>query len=186
MPNIVGYARVSTTDQDPQLQLDALERAGAARIFVETASGATTQREQLAAALDYLNPGDTLAVYRLDRMARSTADAVAILNDLQARGVEFRSLTEAIDTTSPGGRMVYAVMAAVATLEREILIERTMAGLAAARAQGRIGGRPSVMTEERRKLARTMFEEGKTYTAIGKALGVSRATATKLTQLPHQ
>lgn len=182
MPNVIGYARVSTAEQDPQLQLDALECAGASRVFVETASGANVQREQLSAALSYLNPGDTLAVYRLDRMARSTADAVAILNELQQRGIEFRSLTEAIDTTSPGGRMVYAVMAAVATLEREILIERTKAGLASARAQGRIGGRPTVMTEERRRLAQTMHAEGSTYTAIGKALGVSRATATKLTE----
>ncbi|MEE2524500.1 recombinase family protein [Pseudarthrobacter sp. J47] len=184
MPNVIGYARVSTTDQDPQMQLDALSAAGSARIFTDTASGRAADRPQLREALAYLNPGDTLAVYRLDRLARSTADAVRLMGELNSRGIEFRSLTEAIDTRSPGGRMVYTVMAAVATLEAEIISERTKAGLAAARAQGRVGGRPTVMTDERRRLAKVMAGEGKNNTEIGKALGVSRTTAAKLRAAP--
>lgn len=180
MPNIIGYARVSTADQDPQLQIDALKAAGSVREFIETASGRASDRPQLRQALEYLNPGDTLAVYRLDRLARSTADAVRIMGELNNRGIEFRSLTEAIDTRSPGGRMVYTVMAAVATLEAEIISERTKAGLATARSQGRIGGRPTVMTEERRRQAQAMAAQGKNNTTIGKTLGVSRTTAAKL------
>lgn len=178
--NIIGYIRVSTGNQDPQLQLGVLASVGAARVFSEVASGAASDRPKPWEALDYVNAGDTLAVYRLDRLARSTADAVNILNELSGKGVEFRSLSEAIDTNSPGGRMIFTVMAAVETLEREILIERTKDGLAAARAQGRVGGGPSVITEERRTAAKHMANDGMSVSAIARGLGVGRTTVIKM------
>ncbi|MEJ5914725.1 recombinase family protein [Pseudokineococcus sp. 1T1Z-3] len=144
--SVVGYARVSTIEQDPALQHDALTAAGAVRVFTDYASGATTARPQLTAALDYLRPGDVLAVWRIDRLGRSVTNLVALVEDLSDRGVQFRSLTEAIDTTTPGGELVFHIFTALAQMERRLISERTRAGLAAARARGRKGGRPTVMT----------------------------------------
>ncbi len=141
----VGYARVSTLDQTVALQLDALNAAGYVRVFEETASGAQRDRPQLAAALDYMRAGDTLVVWKLDRLARSTKQLIETVEDLARRGIGFRCLTQDIDTTTAGGRLVFTIFSAIAEFEREIIQERTRAGLDAARARGRRGGRPPAL-----------------------------------------
>jgi DNA invertase Pin-like site-specific DNA recombinase len=173
----IGYARVSTTDQDPALQIDALTAAGCARIFTDTASGALDARPELDGALDYLRAGDTLVVWRLDRLGRNLRHLVATVDELRDRGVEFASVTESIDTSTPTGRLIFHTFAALAEFERDLIRERTQAGLAAARARGRLGGRPSVMTDEKLKVAREMYDSREhTTAAIARTLGVSRAT----------
>jgi DNA invertase Pin-like site-specific DNA recombinase len=177
MGHLLGYARVSTTDQQPQLQVDALERAGCYRVFVETASGARSDRPVLAQVLDQLRPGDTLVVWKLDRLGRSLRHLVDTVTGLADRGVGFRSLQEAIDTTTPAGKLVFHVFAALAEFERDLIRERTDAGLAAARARGRQGGRPSVLTPDKVQVAREMYRSGKyTVASIATTLGVSRAS----------
>ena len=183
---MVGYARVSTLEQDPALQHDALTAAGAVRVFTDYASGATAARPQLIACLDFLRPGDTLAVWRIDRLGRSIADLTTIVNDLGARGVQFRSLTEAIDTTTVGGELVFHIFAAVAQMERRLISERTRAGLTAARARGRAGGRPTVMTPERLTAAHAMRAQGMTLVQIAATLGVGRSSLVRaLAQAPE-
>jgi DNA invertase Pin-like site-specific DNA recombinase len=137
MGHLLGYARVSTTDQQPQFQVDALEHAGCYRVFTETASGARADRPTLTQLLDQLRPGDTLVVWKLDRLGRSLRHLVDTVTNLADRGIGFRSLQEAIDTTTPGGKLVFHVFAALAEFERDLIRERTTAGLAAARARGR-------------------------------------------------
>jgi DNA invertase Pin-like site-specific DNA recombinase len=177
MGHLLGYARVSTTDQQPHLQVDALERAGCYRVFVETATGARADRPVLEQLLDQLRPGDTLVVWKLDRLGRSLRHLVDIVTGLAERGIGFRSLQEAIDTTTPGGKLVFHVFAALAEFERDLIRERTTAGLAAARARGRHGGRPSVMTTHKLKVAEEMYRSGQyTVSAIATTLGVSRAS----------
>ena len=177
MADMFGYARVSTGDQDAALQLDALERAGCVHIFTDTASGARAERPELARLLDQLRAGDTVVVWRLDRLGRSLADLIGSVAQLEERGVGFRSLQESIDTTSSGGRLVFHVFAALAEFERDLIREPTRAGLEAARARGRRGGRPSVMTAEKVELARRMYESREhTVAAIAEVLGVSRAS----------
>jgi DNA invertase Pin-like site-specific DNA recombinase len=177
MGHLLGYARVSTTDQQPQLQVDALERTGCYRVFTETASGARADRPTLAQVLDQLRPGDTLVVWRLDRLGRSLRHLVDTIPGLANRGIGFRSLQEAIDTTTPGGKLVFHVFAALAEFERDLIRERTTAGLAAARARGRHGGRPSVLTGHKLQVAQEMYRSGEySVAAIAKTLGVSRAS----------
>jgi DNA invertase Pin-like site-specific DNA recombinase len=177
MGHLLGYARVSTTDQQPQLQVDALQAAGCYRVFTETASGARPDRPTLAQLLDQLRPGDTLVVWKLDRLGRSLRHLVDTITELAARGIGFRSLQEAIDTTTPGGKLVFHVFAALAEFERDLIRERTAAGLAAARTRGRHGGRPSVMTAHKAHVAQEMYASGQyTVAAIAKTLGVSRAS----------
>ena len=177
MGHLLGYARVSTTDQHPQLQVDALERAGCYRVFTETASGARTDRPTLTQLLDQLRPGDTLVVWKLDRLGRSLRHLVDTITELSERGVGFRSLQEAIDTTTPGGKLVFHVFAALAEFERNLIRERTAAGLAAARARGRHGGRPSVLSGHKLQVAQEMYRSGQyTVAAIATTLGVSRAS----------
>jgi DNA invertase Pin-like site-specific DNA recombinase len=177
MGHQLGYARVSTTDQQPQLQVDALQRAGCYRVFTETASGTRTDRLTLEQLLDQLRPGDTLVVWKLDRLGRSLRHLVDTVTGLADRGVGFRSLQEAIDTTTPGGKLVFHVFAALAEFERDLIRERTTAGLVAARARGRYGGRPSVMTAHKLKVAEDMYRSGQyTVAAIATTLGVSRAS----------
>lgn len=139
---LIGYARVSTHEQDCALQEDALKAAGCDVIFLETASGAKRNRPQLQAALYAMTEGDTLVVWRLDRLARSLRHLLETIDILESKGAKFRSLTEAIDTASSGGRLILAVMGAIAEFERSIISERTRAGLEAARLRGRKGGRP--------------------------------------------
>jgi DNA invertase Pin-like site-specific DNA recombinase len=177
MGHLLGDARVSTTDQHPQLQVDALTAAGCYRVFTETASGARTDRPTLEQLLDQLRPGDTLVVWKLDRLGRSLRHLVDTVTGLADRGVGFRSLQEAIDTTTPGGKLVFHVFAALAEFERDLIRERTAAGLAVARARGCHGGRPSVMTPHKLQVAREMYaSEQYTVAAIAKTLGVSRAS----------
>ena len=144
---MVGYARVSTTEQNPSLQIDALEQAGCGRVFVETATGAQRDRPQLRAALDFVREKDALVVWKLDRLARSLRQLIETVEALETRGIGFQSLTEKIDTTSSGGRLVFHLFGALAEFERAIIRERTVAGLAAARARGRFGGRPRALSE---------------------------------------
>jgi DNA invertase Pin-like site-specific DNA recombinase len=142
---LVGYARVSTLDQKPTLQIDALKAAGCTRIFIEKASGAQRERPELSAALDYIRQGDTLVVWKLDRLARSMRQLIETVEDLQSRGIELRSLTESIDTATPGGRLVFHIFGALAEFERAVIRERTSAGLQAARERGKKGGRPRTL-----------------------------------------
>ncbi len=172
---LIGYARVSTKDQDRALQLDALKAAGCEKLFEETASGAKTNRPELAAALEFMREADTLVVWKLDRLGRSLRHLVDTVTGLADRGIGFRSLQEAIDTTTPGGKLVFHVFAALAEFERDLIRERTTAGLAAAR--GHSGGRPSVMTAHKVQVAREMHGSGQyTVATIAKTLGVSRAS----------
>lgn len=177
MTTLIGYARVSTSDQDHALQLDALGKAGCERIFTETISGALRDRPELENLMRFVRAGDTLVIWRLDRLGRSLKDLIAIVEALDERGVAFRSLRESIDTTTAGGRLVFHVFGALAEFERELMRERTCAGLEAARARGKVGGRPPALTEEQIAVAREMHDSGGyTATAIAKTLGVGRAT----------
>lgn len=174
---LVGYARVSTKGQDPALQEDALEAAGCSRVFVDLGvSGATAERPELSACLAYMREGDTLVVWRLDRLGRSLRHLVDTLHTLGERGVGFRSVCEGLDTTTSSGRLMYSVMAALAEFERDLITERVNAGLAAARARGRRGGRPRSMTDRKLTLARSMRAEGVAVPEIAGTLGVSAAT----------
>lgn len=160
MGHLLGYARVSTLDQSVDSQVDELQAAGCYEVFVEHAGGTRADRPELAKALASLRPGDSLVVWRLDRLARSLAHLIQIANDLEERGVEFRSLREQLDTTTPGGKLVFHLMGSLAQFERELIRERTVAGLAAARARGRNGGRPTVMTEAKIADARKYYAQG--------------------------
>ena len=172
-----GYCRVSTTHQDEALQQDALEKAGVDRIFVDTASGATESRPALDELLGQLRPGDTVVVWRLDRLGRSLRHLIDVVGDLDRRGVALRSLRESLDTSTPGGRLVFHVFGALAEFERDLIRERTTAGLEAARARGRHGGRPTVWTPEKLRTAHAMYDSGEHEVAtIARVLGVSRAS----------
>ena len=175
-PMTFGYARVSTNSQDEALQLDALNRAGVDRIYSDHASGATTSRPALDELLGHLRPGDTLVIWRLDRLGRSLRHLLDVVADLESRSVALRSLTESIDTSTTGGKLVFHVFAALAEFERDLIRERTKAGLDAARSRGRVGGRPSVWTAEKREQAERMLADGKDVTTVAKVLGVSRAS----------
>ena len=156
---LIGYACVSTLDQKPGLQTDALNAIGCERIFSEKASGAQRDRPELKAALDYLRDGDTLVVWKLDRLARSMRQLIETVEDLQARSIELRSLTESIDTATPGGRLVFHIFGALAEFERAIIRERTSAGLQVARERGRKGGRPRTLTEKDIAAAKAMLAD---------------------------
>lgn len=174
---IIGYARVSTQDQNPELQLDALKAAGCERIYQEKMSGATRQRPELEACFNALREGDTLLVWRLDRLGRSLKDLVEIVTSLEERGVAFRSLTENIDTSNTGGKLIFHIFGALAEFERNLISDRTKAGLAAARARGRKGGRKPKMSSRDIKLAKAMLADPKTTkTEVAKHFGVSRVT----------
>jgi DNA invertase Pin-like site-specific DNA recombinase len=156
----VGYARVSTADQDLALQLDALAAAGCAKVFEDRASGARADRPGLRAALDYAREGDVLVTWKLDRLGRSLPHLIETVAGLERRGVGFRSLTEAIDTTTPGGRLVFHLFAALGQFERDLISERTRAGLVAAAARGRRGGRQPVVTAEKLRRAQDLVAKG--------------------------
>ena len=175
---LIGYARVSTTDQTLDLQKDALEKAGCERIFTDTASGAKAERIGLDDALSYVRPDDTLVVWRLDRLGRSLKHLIETITALNERGVGFRSLTERIDTTTSGGKLIFHIFGALAEFERDIIKERTQAGLTAARARGRLGGRPRLKAFARKvALAKRLYEDRKTpVKEICRDLNISRAT----------
>src|SRR5664279_784631 len=154
---LIGYARVSTDDQSAALQEDALKQAGCIRVFTDHASGAKASRPELDKMLDQLRPGDVVVVWRLDRLGRSLKNLIALVETLADRGVGFRSLSESIDTTTANGRLFFSIMGALAEFERDLIRERTHAGLAAARARGRVGGRPSVMNAKKIATARKLY-----------------------------
>jgi DNA invertase Pin-like site-specific DNA recombinase len=172
----IGYARVSTRDQNLDLQLAALSSAGCDRIFEDTMSGTKAGRPGLAKALEALREGDTLIVWKLDRLGRSVKDLLNFAGNLNDRGIGFVSLTDSIDTTTASGRFFFNVMASLAQMERELMVERTQAGLQAAREQGRVGGRKRVMTEAKIRSARKLLSQGTPPKEVAASLGVSVPT----------
>ena len=173
----IGYARVSTDDQKLDLQMDALSKNGCDQIYQDVASGAKFHREGLDKALSFMRQGDTLVVWKLDRLGRSLKNLIDVVNDLNKRGVFFKSVRENIDTSSSGGKLTFHLFGALAEFERDIIRERTMAGLLAARARGRIGGRPKAMNDTQVNLARQMMSNADASAQfVSDALGVSRAT----------
>ena len=170
----IGYARVSTLDQDTTLQLDALAAAGCAKIFEDCASGARADRPGLRQALDYARDGDVLIVWKLDRLGRSLPHLIETVAALEKRGVGFRSLTEAIDTTTPGGRLVFHLFGALGQFERDLIRERTRAGLAAAAARGRKGGRKPVVSADKLARARSMVAKGLTVREAATRLKIGK------------
>src|SRR5512143_1264840 len=175
---LVGYVRVSTEDQNLDLQKDALRKAGCERLFTDVASGAKDERAGLAEAIAFLRPGDTLVVWKLDRLGRSLQHLIETVTALQARTVGFRSLQESIDTTtSSGGKLIFRVFGALAEFERDLIRERTQAGLQAARARGRQGGRPRSLDARKLAQARSLHKDpANTIAEICATLGISRAT----------
>ncbi|MBB3932599.1 DNA invertase Pin-like site-specific DNA recombinase [Kaistia hirudinis] len=173
----IGYARVSTADQSLGLQQQALEREGAERIFVETASGAQRDRPELAKALAFLRSGDTLIVWKLDRLGRSLRQLIDTVEALNERGVEFRSITENLETGTPGGKLIFHVFGALAEWERSLIKERTMAGLKAAKEAGKVGGRPRALSEADLAAARALLADPAiTVKEVADRLGVSQPT----------
>jgi len=179
--NVVGYARVSRHDQNPAAQEAELRAAGAVRVFVDRGeSSRIKDRPQWLACLDYLRPGDTLVVRRLDRIAGSETMAIETINELHERGVNIKSLTEPdIDTTTPMGKALFGIVAVFAQLRVDTIRENTMRGLAHARAQGRVGGRPTVMTPERTAEAVRMRRGGASIAHIAKVLGVGKSSVSR-------
>lgn len=173
---LIGYARVSTTDQTTALQIDALKAAGCQRIFEDELSGSTTQRPGLAECLNYVREGDTLVVWKLDRLGRSLQHLLEVVNGLHAREIGFTSLTESINTTTNGGRLIFSIFGALAEFERGVIRERVSAGLVAARKRGVIGGRPTVVTDTKKRSIEVLEKQGVTTAEICSSLGISRST----------
>jgi DNA invertase Pin-like site-specific DNA recombinase len=172
----IGYARVSTDEQSLDLQFDALKKVGCKRIFTDRASAARGDRPGLADAVSHLHSGDVLVVWKLDRLGRTVKGLVEFVAELQDRGVQFRSLTDGIDTTTPAGRFSFHVMASLAQMERELMAERTRAGLDAARRRGRVGGRKRRMTPGKVESARELLKGGMAPRVVAENLGVSVPT----------
>jgi len=174
---LVGYARVSTQDQNFDLQLDALTKAGCEKIFQDAVSGANAERKGLSEALEYARAGDTFVVWRLDRLGRSLGQLIELMNGLQARKICFKSLVEVIDTATTTGQFFFHVTGAFAELERNLIRERTRAGLQAARVRGRKGGRPKVLSEEALAMALELYRGNKnSVSSIAKQLGITKRT----------
>jgi DNA invertase Pin-like site-specific DNA recombinase len=182
--SLIGYARVSTADQNPSLQTDALIAAGCTRTFVETASGAQLDRPQLKAALDYIRPRETLVVWKLDRLARSLPQLITTIDLLHKRECGFQSLTEAIDTTTASGKLVFHIFASLTEFERSIIRERTKAGLNSAKARGKRGGRPRALNDQRLAAAKAILcASSMTIAEVASQIGISEATLYKY--IPH-
>jgi DNA invertase Pin-like site-specific DNA recombinase len=174
---LVGYARVSTQDQNPALQIDALKAAGCEKLFMEKASGAQRDRPELAAALSFMRKGDSLVVWRLDRLARSLPQLIETVAQLESEGIGLRSLTEAIDTSTAGGKLIFHIFGALAEFERSVIRERTRAGLKAARERGRKGGRPPALSASDLAAAKAMLRDPQiTVAEVATRLKVSPAT----------
>ncbi len=174
---LVGYARVSTSEQTLNLQQDALEKIGCSKIFTDTISGSTTERQGLDAALSYVMEGDTLVVWRLDRLGRSLKHLIETITTLNNRKIGFKSITENIDTTTSGGKLIFHIFGALAEFERDIIRERTNAGLQAARARGRLGGRPKALNIKKQSIAQALYnDKNNSINEICKTLNISRAT----------
>jgi DNA invertase Pin-like site-specific DNA recombinase len=177
---IIGYARVSTKDQSLQLQQDALKAAGCEIIFQEHESGSKANRAELQMALESLNIGDTLVVYKLDRLSRSLKDLINITSKLQEKGIELKCTSQPIDTSTSMGKVFFHILGAIGEFEKDLIIERTIAGLEAARRLGRKGGRPKVISQDTIKLAKELADQGKAKTDIAKSLNMSRASLYRL------
>lgn len=176
---LIGYARVSTMDQNPQMQTDALDKTGCERIFIEKISGSHKDRPELKAALDYMREGDTLVVWKLSRLARSIRQIIKTAHDLEQRKIKLKVLTQKIDTGTPEGRLFFHMTAAFDEFQRELIVENTRAGLAAARKRGRRGGRPPSMTEDKIRNAESMIKDTENYSFISDIitqLGIGRTT----------
>ena len=174
---LIGYARVSTNDQNLDMQKDALEKAGCEKIHVEKASGRSSNRPELGKVMNYLREGDTLVVWRLDRLGRSMNHLVELVTQMEEKGIGFRSLTEAMDTTTSGGKLIFHIFGALAEFERNLIQERTQAGLAAARARGRKGGRPFALDESKRKMTIELYNSKEhSVEEICQTMGISRPT----------
>ena len=173
---LLGYARVSTDDQDLALQLDALTRAGCERTFTDKASGASNSRPGMEQLLSHIRPGDSLVVWKLDRLGRTVKGLVDMVTDLETKGVQFRSLTDGIDTSTGAGRFFFHIMAALAQMERELISERTRAGLAAAKARGKQGGRNPKMTKTKILAAKKLLMGGTSPKEVAEQLGISIPT----------
>ena len=176
---LIGYARVSTLDQNPQLQIEALNEAGCKKIFTEKISGASTKRFQLEDALQYMREGDTLVIWKLSRLARSLTQIINNVKNLEDRQIGLKVLTQNIDTGTPEGRLFFHMNAALDQFQREIIVENTRAGLQSARRNGRIGGRPTLMTVDKIRTAQAMLKDTENYPFISdiiKALNIDRTT----------
>src|SRR5918911_1919924 len=181
---LIGYARVSTQDQTLDLQLDALKHAGCEKFYTDTASGAKAERKGLEEALDYAREGDILVVWRLDRLGRSLRHLIETITTLNNRKVGFKSITENIDTTTSGGKLVFHIFGALAEFERDIIRERTTAGLEAARARGRFGGKPRALTDKKVAIAQALYNDKHNAIAeICKTLTISRSTLYRYVQI---
>jgi DNA invertase Pin-like site-specific DNA recombinase len=177
MSMLIGYARVSTQDQTLNLQQDALKKAGCTKIFTDTISGVKAERRGLREALEYVRAGDTLVVWRLDRLGRSLKDLIEKLTELHNRKIGFKSLTENIDTTTSGGKLIFHIFGALAEFERDLIKERTQAGLDAARERGRKGGRPKALTEKKLAMARALYADNRnTINEICNTLNISKTS----------
>jgi DNA invertase Pin-like site-specific DNA recombinase len=172
----IAYARVSTKDQNLNIQTTALKKADCEKIFSDKTSGMKKERPGLTDALAHLRPGDTFVVWKLDRLGRSVKNLISFVEDLEKDGINFISITDAIDTTSPSGRFFFHMMASLAQMERELIAERTKAGLKASRTRGRIGGRPKKMTETKLEAAKQLLSSGTLPKDVAKNLGISVAT----------
>jgi len=174
---LIGYARVSTTDQTLNLQLDSLKQAGCARIFEDHISGTKAERPGLHDAMSHLRAGNTLVVWRLDRLGRSLWHLIDTIIALEQQGIGFKSLQENIDTTNSGGKLIFHIFGALAEFERDLIKERTQAGLDATRSRGRVGGRPKALSTSKAEMARQLYADKSTSVSeISKTLGVSRVT----------
>lgn len=176
MGDLIGYARVSTWDQSTDLQIEALKAAGCTKIFEETASGTKTDRPEFLKTLEYLRPGDTLVAWRLDRIGRSLSHLVQTIADLEKQGIGFKSVHESIDTTTSTGKLIFHIFAALAEFERNLIVDRTKAGLEAAKARGSKPGRKPALTDAQIISARAMKAADQSVTTIATTLNVSRAT----------
>jgi DNA invertase Pin-like site-specific DNA recombinase len=173
---LIGYPRVSTHEQTLNLQQDALQKAECSKIFTDVISGAKTERKGLDEALNYVRKGDILVVWRLDRLGRSLPHLISTMTDLEERGIGFKSLTENIDTTTSGGRLIFHIFGALAEFERNLIREQTTAGLVATRARGRKGGRPQALTARQLGIARDLYEKRHPIAEICWTLKISKAT----------
>lgn len=172
----IGYARVSTEEQNVELQIDALEQAGCKPIYQDKLSGLKSDRPGLTKALEHLRESDVFIIWKLDRLGRSVKGLVDFVAELDERGVQFRSLTDGIDTTTPTGRFFFHIMASLAQMERELIAERTKAGLEAARKRGRVGGRKRKMTNSKLESAKKLLDDGVPAKEVAENLGVSVPT----------
>ena len=176
---LIGYARVSTLDQNPQHQIDALNEAGCKKIFTEKISGVSKKRKQLEEALNYMREGDTLVVWKLSRLARSLTQIMSTVKELEELKISLKVITQNIDTSTPEGRLFFHMNAAFDQFQREIIVDNTKAGLKSARKQGRIGGRPRLMTDEKHRTAKAMLKDTENYPFISdiiKTLRIGRTT----------